>query len=488
MSVRDRIAIGWAWLIRPARDTTGKDEWQKSRLIAAMSLLFAASIPVSLGLLYPVRPDVLSTFDTTVLMIGALLLFIIYLINRLLSYSVALVMTMIVILFVPLITPFVPGGTGQMLPLQIIPVLSYAFLSSPQSSLFVILVTLGFSAAMIAVMPPGNSRDVFIDSWTLTLILDLAVLAFMLYQREIENERRAELEQANRRLVRSESDLEKRVHLRTEQLRAINLLLAEEVAMRKHSEEELVLAHERLQGLDQMKKDFIDSVSHELRTPVTTLKVYHHLLKEKPGQADMYVPRLQAETARLEQVVAGILSISQLTAELEEATYTTLIDFGAMVQEKMEQWSMRMEAQGIVCTATGLMGLPVRVMGNRVLLDHLLSILMDNIVKYTPPGGEVNAEVVSCSPDEKALCIALTNTTTHVEEGTLDRLFERFTRGEAALVNKVPGAGLGLFMAREIARRHHSTLHLKAIELNVNPAIRIVMTFPVVAAPESALP
>jgi signal transduction histidine kinase len=98
---------------------------------------------------------------------------------------------------------------------------------------------------------------------------------------------------------------------------------------------------------------------------------------------------------------------------------------------------------------------PVWVKADALAIDRLLLILVDNAVKYTPPGGRCQIEL---SEDRGNAQIAVRDTGIGISKVDLERIFERFTRADRARSRETPGAGLGLAIARWITEMHGGTI------------------------------
>jgi signal transduction histidine kinase len=98
---------------------------------------------------------------------------------------------------------------------------------------------------------------------------------------------------------------------------------------------------------------------------------------------------------------------------------------------------------------------PVWVRADAVAIDRLLLILVDNAVKYTPAGGRCEIEL---SRNGEQAQITVSDTGLGIAESDLSSIFERFTRADRARSRDIPGAGLGLAIARWITDAHGGTI------------------------------
>jgi two-component system sensor histidine kinase KdpD len=203
---------------------------------------------------------------------------------------------------------------------------------------------------------------------------------------------------------------------------------------------------------EALRSQLLSSVSHDLRTPLATITGAATALREGPA-LDWDTRReltesIVGEAERLERLVSNLLDMTRL-------------DQGAVVPKR--EWVPAEEVVGSALTRLErlLAGRPVRtrlhadlplLSVDPVLLEQLLVNLLENAIKYTPPGSElsVTANVVG-----EGIEFEVADRGPGIDAGEEERIFERFYRGDAPGVR---GAGLGLPIARAIARVHGGRL------------------------------
>ncbi len=99
----------------------------------------------------------------------------------------------------------------------------------------------------------------------------------------------------------------------------------------------------------------------------------------------------------------------------------------------------------------------LRFTGNEEKITHLVSILLDNAVKYTPSGGEIRIEL-TVSGDKRKVLLTLSNTGEPIPEVSLQKIFERFYRVDPSRTRATGGVGLGLSIALKIVELHSGTI------------------------------
>lgn len=202
-------------------------------------------------------------------------------------------------------------------------------------------------------------------------------------------------------------------------------------------------------------KDFIDVASHEIRHPVTVIMGYSQTLKElwdrlERGHMEQMIDFIWKGAERLEKLSRRLLDVSSIQrgAFLIHREET---DMGALIHDWFE-----LEARLLGDRLR--LSLPTELGTARidpVRFEELLSILVDNAVKFSPPASPIEVEVVRHG---NRLEVAVKDRGYGVPKEIESRLFEPFVQGEEALHHSLSGMGMGLHIAMEIVRRHGGKL------------------------------
>lgn len=227
---------------------------------------------------------------------------------------------------------------------------------------------------------------------------------------------------------------------------------------------ELITAYnvmlERLQQSFQQASRFSADAAHELKTPLTILRgrVEQAIKKSDNRAIQADLTQLLDEVGRLAAITRKLLLLSQadaghLALHLEKLKLTDLLD------------SLVLDAQ-MMTTAHPVHGDIARelvVRADATLLTQLFNNLISNAVRYGKPGGAI---VVHAKSIPMALEVRFVNATQPIAAADRLRFFDRFYRGDASHARgtdeQVDGNGLGLSLAREIARAHGGDLTLEA--------------------------
>jgi signal transduction histidine kinase len=216
---------------------------------------------------------------------------------------------------------------------------------------------------------------------------------------------------------------------------------------------------------------FMADAAHELRTPITVLRTRVEVALQQPRESDHYVAALQgveAEARRLGGIVDSLLVLARADSgdrQVERERF--FLDDVAIDAAGAERLVARQK--GVEVTVEEFEEAPI--VGDPALIRQLIMILLDNAVKFTDRGGEVRVRV---SLHEGVPTFVVQDTGIGINSADLSRVFQRFFRGDTAR-SRTDGAGLGLSIARWIAREHGAEISLTS---ELGQGTRVVVTFP----------
>ena len=222
--------------------------------------------------------------------------------------------------------------------------------------------------------------------------------------------------------------------------------------------------------VDRLKSEFVTNVSHELRTPMTSIKGYADVLLlgavgQLTSEQAKFVEVIKSNADRLSLLVNDLLDISRIESGKVELTMQAF-DIGEILREVADTLNGRMDEENkpLTLQIDAPPGLPA-AWGDRKRVTQILMNLADNAFNYTHAGGAITLRAcVDEDAERDEIRVEVTDTGVGVPPEDQPRLFDRFYRGEDALVLARAGTGLGLPIARQLAEMHGGRLWLAASE------------------------
>ncbi len=204
-----------------------------------------------------------------------------------------------------------------------------------------------------------------------------------------------------------------------------------------------------LATLDQLRKELVANVAHELRTPLTNLRGYLEAIGEgvAPASADT-IASLHDEVMRLVRLVDALHQLSVFDARLPQVQrQAVVVDtvVRRLVELHKDEFAERHIAVRSDLTA------PAPISADPDLVAQAVSNLLDNALKYTPPGGSVAVQVRRA---DGTVRVEVINSGEGIAADDLPFVFERFYRGEKSRSRDSGGAGIGLAIVKEVATVH----------------------------------
>jgi two-component system, OmpR family, sensor kinase len=211
------------------------------------------------------------------------------------------------------------------------------------------------------------------------------------------------------------------------------------------------------------QQDFIANASHQLRTPLTGLKLRLEAIRGEGGAAADNAAKAEAEVDRLEALVEDLLKLAR--ASTVSPTGMT-VDLAEVAGEAVERW--RGPAGDAGQTVELGRREAARVFADPGDLAHVLDNLIENALRYCPPGTRITVE--TGAPDSRAE-LRVADDGPGIPAGDRGRVFERFYRGSNGRQSG-PGTGLGLAIVSELVERWGGD-----VELLEGPGTRVAATF-----------
>lgn len=226
---------------------------------------------------------------------------------------------------------------------------------------------------------------------------------------------------------------------------------------------------------DRSRNAFVAQATHELRTPLTNIRLYVEQAIDE-GDADPAVRAealnvIGSESRRLERIVSDMLCVSEIEAGSLSIRVGSVRTDGLFAELEKDY-----KAQAAEKTLELVFDLPPKmpaIEGDRDRIAQALHNLIGNGLKYTPPGGRVEVKVDM--PDSGGISVAVSDTGIGIDPDECEQIFDRFYRANDRRIAHVTGSGLGLALAREIARLHGGDI---AVESAIDQGSTFTFTIP----------
>ena len=201
----------------------------------------------------------------------------------------------------------------------------------------------------------------------------------------------------------------------------------------------------------EAQRQFITNAGHELKTPLTAISTSADVLAMEHG-GDEWVHNIQVQAGRLSKLITSLVALSRLDEEnpfpvrtefsLSDALWEISEPFVSLAQAKEKTYTQDI-ADGLTVT------------GDRTAIQQMVSILLDNALKYSPDGGSI---ALTARRSGKRAEIIVSNTVDEAQAIDTTRLFDRFYRADESHSSAVSGTGIGLSIVKATAEAHGGTI------------------------------
>src|SRR5687767_3024353 len=234
-----------------------------------------------------------------------------------------------------------------------------------------------------------------------------------------------------------------------------------------------------LQRADENKSRFLAVLSHELRNPLAPLRTGLWLLRQRsedPASKETH-DVMERQIAQLARLIDDLLDVSRIDrGKLELRTQRLAID--AVLRTAIDTAKPNIDAQGHEL-AVQMPAQPLYVEGDMVRLAQVVSNLLNNAAKFTPPNGRIE---LGARADDGNVLVRVADNGIGIAPERLQEVFEMFVQLDARHKGSGGGLGLGLTLARSIARRHGG--ELEARSAGTGKGAEFIMRLPRAGAPE----
>lgn len=205
----------------------------------------------------------------------------------------------------------------------------------------------------------------------------------------------------------------------------------------------------------EKQKRFITDAGHEIKTPLTIIKADADVLEMDYGENE-WVTDIQKQAKRLTALTNDLVYLSRME-ETDHSMQMIEFPFSDIVSETAASFQALAQTQGKTfrCSVQPMLSLK----GNEKAIAQLVSILLDNALKYSPDHGIVS---LTLEKKNRTLQLSVYNTTEGtISKDELSKLFERFFRRDSSHNSQTGGYGIGLSVAKAIVTAHNGRIQAK---------------------------
>ena len=218
---------------------------------------------------------------------------------------------------------------------------------------------------------------------------------------------------------------------------------------------------DELKRMDGQRREMVANVSHDLRTPLTTMRGYLETLLLKntelqPEEQRRYLETALSHSKRLGKLVEELFELARLDS-CEAVVYAEAFSMSELVQDVTQKFELRAQQKKIRLRADLKPDIPP-VYGDIAMMQRVLENLLENSLRYTPEGGNIDINV---DVDSGRVVVQVSDTGKGIQEEDVDRIFERYYQPDSQRQSD-ESAGLGLAIVKRILELHGSMIRVRS--------------------------
>jgi signal transduction histidine kinase len=255
----------------------------------------------------------------------------------------------------------------------------------------------------------------------------------------------------NRALQNSSSIAMAMVSEISNRLRQNDQMAVDDLRMRAS---ELAQAYQKLAEQELARREFLTNVAHELRTPLMVASGYLQMLEKGIMSGDQLTAGIETIARNVQQIntlVNDILFLQEMELVLPDFQ---AVDMNEIARLVVERYSEKAKERDVKLQLKQSIGLP-RVSGDSKSLERALMALVDNAIKFSPKGGNVDIRLNS---NEYQVLVAVEDHGIGIPKENLPRIFDRFYHLERSGDDLFGGIGIGLAITRQVIEQHQGSL------------------------------
>lgn len=235
-------------------------------------------------------------------------------------------------------------------------------------------------------------------------------------------------------------------------------------------------AIEPLEESFKKQKQFIADASHELRTPLTVIKTNISILKENKQESiksqERWISYIESQANRMSFLVNEMLSLANIDSNIKKVNLSK-ISLTDILKNCLLVFEVVIFEKGLLLEE--YIDDDIYINGEKEQIKKLISILIDNAIKYTNSNGKI---IIFLKNEKNKAKLIVKNTGEGIKNENLEKIFERFYRIDDSRNSKSGGYGLGLAIARAISEEHKGKIYA---ESNFRKDVSFIVEFPLIS-------
>jgi signal transduction histidine kinase len=241
----------------------------------------------------------------------------------------------------------------------------------------------------------------------------------------------------------------------------------------------------RLESAFQLVTQFTADASHELRTPVGIIRTTGEVIRARqrtPDEHEAAWDQVILQSERMSGLIDDLLVLARADSGGSDLAIEPM-DLSAALEAVTDEIRILAECSGLRLSVSIPADCPMT--GDPDAIRRLLLVLLDNAIKYTPAGGEIDVRMRTTDSLTRAAIIEVRDTGPGIESAHLPRIFDRFYRISADRSRRTGGSGLGLSIAQWLASLHGGEILVESVP-GTGSTFRVILPLRRISLPNSS--